>query len=549
MIASLTKEGSVLINRAISGETLTFTRMEYGNGIIAGYDSAATVAEKKELLSSATALVSKKADIGIYSVKTKNDYSNVVGKLIIDSITEVFYGKELGVFAKIGDEEETLVFYSADTESPEKIDKDEIIGQEFKISVEVFTGNAENITINYSPDLYVTEEDFNIHKEQNAGEHTDLLSEIASLKENDIESIRTSLLLTRKFDHVVDSNESLLEWANCKDGSMKSVLVKSGTYTLDGKMINLTNSGTKCVVAEPENKIIVQNYFRGIGATANYDAVIHGLNIELNYDVGDSSVYPFYRGMICYNCTAKGSVSGTSDGGKAYGFYECTCIKCRSSIAADGTGTYGGWSVGFYSCNCNECYSDCRSFAKATGPSGNAVGFYDCICSNCESDSDALNQHSSSQVYSEGFYQCTCSNCIARVSIGGIVTSNELFAVGFINCSNLNNCEAYIICGNQLCYGFKGCSNLNNCIVVRKGFNNPNSYGGLIAFYNCECINNCSYIVDDDYAAFEIDYGYSECMFCSNCISRGSFSYNRWSNSNVFVDNDSCQGNSQEDIK
>lgn len=542
MIASLTKEGSVLINRAISGETLTFTRMEYGNGIIAGYDSAATVAEKKELLSSATALVSKKADIGIYSVKTKNDYSNVVGKLIIDSITEVFYGKELGVFAKIGDEEEILVFYSADTESPEKIDKDEIIGQEFKISVEVFTGNAENITINYSPDLYVTEEDFNNHKEQNAGEHADLLSKIASLKENEIESIRTSLLLTRKFDHVVDSNETLLEWANCKDGSMKSVLVKSGTYTLDGKMINLVNSGTKCVVAEPENKIIVQNYFRGIGATENYNAVIHGLNIELNYDVGDSSVYPFYRGMICYNCTAKGSVSGTSDGGKAYGFYECTCIKCRSEIYADGTGTYGGWSVGFCSCNCNECYADCRSFAKATGPSGNAVGFYDCICSNCTASANALLQHSSGGATSIGFDNCRGSDCIAYVSINGVKTSYEKIAYGFWECENISNCKAFIIGSDQKCYGFRYCKNLNNCIVVKQD-------GYLNAFDNCECLNNCSYIIPEGKVTSTGDYGYADCMFCSNCISRGSLSYQRWGESNTFVDSDSCQVNNDEDIK
>lgn len=542
MIASLTKEGSVLINRAISGETLTFTRMEYGNGIIAGYDSAATVAEKKELLSNATELVSKKADIDIYSVKTKNDYSNVVGKLIIDSITEVFYGKELGVFAKIGDEEETLVFYSVDTESPEKIDKDEIIGQEFKISVEVFTGNAENITINYSPDLYVTEEDFNNHKEQNAGEHADLLSEIASLKNIDILSIKSDLLLTRKFDFVVDSNESLLEWANCKDGSMKSVLVKSGTYTLEGKMINLVNSGTMFVVAEPGNKIIVQNYFRGIGATENYGAVIHGLNVELNYDVGDSSVYLFYRGMICYDCTANGSATGTSDGGKAYGFYSCTCINCRSDINAYGTGTYGGWAVGFYNCTCINCCTNNRSFAQAVGPSGYCCGFYNCICSNCTADADALLKHSSGRANSIGFDNCRGSDCIAYVSINGVETSNEKIAYGFWECENISNCKAFIIGSDQRCYGFRYCKNLNNCIVVKQD-------GYLNAFDNCECLNNCSYIISKGNSKTVMDYGYTNCQFCSNCISRGSLSYQRWGESNTFVDSDSCQVNNDEDSK
>lgn len=543
MIASLTKEGSVLINRAISGETLTFTRMEYGNGIIAGYDSAATLAEKKELLSNATELVSKKADIDIYSVKTKNDYSNVVGKLIIDSITEVFYGKELGVFAKIGDEEEILVFYSADTESPEKIDKDEIIGQEFKISVEVFTGNAENITINYSPDLYVTEEDFNIHKEQNAGEHADLLSEIASLKENDIESIRTSLLLTRKFDHVVDSNESLLEWANCKGGSMKSVLVKSGEYTLDGKMINLTNSGTKYVVAEPRNKIIVQNYSRGIGAIADYRAVIHGLNIELEYTAGDSLVTVFYRGMTCYDCTAVCKNTGTSDGGTAYGFYKCNCINCKSDSWAYGTGTYGGKAYAFYECNCFNCKASSRAYAQATGPSGTAIGFIDCICSMCKAEAYFLSEHENAEALAAGFYRSTCSNCESQIYTNG--SGNNLTGCGFYLCENLNNCKAYTY-QNDTCksvYGFKGCSNIDNCIVIKQN-------GCIVAaFYDCKCCNNCSYIVDEGILRYEGEYGYSSCSFCSNCISKGSYSYNRWSESNVCVDNDSCQANSSEDSK
>ena len=153
--------------------------------------------------------------------------------------------------------------------------------------------------------------------------------------------ISAALSHIKQYDFVVDSNETLLAWANCTDGSMKSVLVKSGEYTLDGKMINLVNAGTKFVFAEDGNKITVSNYIRGIGATLDYGAVIIGLNVEVIN--GDRSCHTFYRGMICYNCTGTGT---------GYGFSVCTCSNCTGT----GTGTGTGAGYGFYICkHCSSC--------------------------------------------------------------------------------------------------------------------------------------------------------------------------------------------------
>ena len=109
------------------------------------------------------------------------------------------------------------------------------------------------------------------------------ITDLEASVDEKIESIDISAALShiKQYDFVVDSNETLLAWANCTDGSMKSVLVKSGEYTLDGKMINLVNAGTKFVFAEDGNKITVSNYIRGIGATLDYGAVIIGLNVEV----------------------------------------------------------------------------------------------------------------------------------------------------------------------------------------------------------------------------------------------------------------------------
>ena len=159
----------------------------------------------------------------------------------------------------------------------------------------------------------------------------------------------------KSYDFVVDSNETFLEWANCKDGSMKSVLVKAGEYTLDGKMINLVDAGTKFVFAENGNKIKVSNYMCGIGATEDYGAIVVGLNVEVYY-TGTNVLYAFYRGMTCYNCTGTGDNDGNND---CYGFYNCTCSNCTGS----GSGAGYGSGYGFY--NCSYC-SSCRAGKTAS---------------------------------------------------------------------------------------------------------------------------------------------------------------------------------------
>ena len=189
--------------------------------------------------------------------------------------------------------------------------------------------------------------------------------------------ISAALSHIKQYDFVVDSNETLLAWANCTDGSMKSVLVKSGEYTLDGKMINLSNAGTKFVFAEDGNKITVSNYLRGIGATENYGAVIVGLNVEVSYE-GSKECCAFYRGMICYNCTGTGYVDGKGDD-KGYGFFNCSCSNCTGTVTAT------RYSYGFFSCTC----SNCTGTGTTTG-NGGGYGFFNCKhCSSCRNGDTA----------------------------------------------------------------------------------------------------------------------------------------------------------------
>ena len=218
----------------------------------------------------------------------------------------------------------------------------------------------------------------------------------ATTRQNADTALQSALALRKSYDFVVDSNETLLEWANCKDGSMKSVLVKSGEYTLDGKMINLVNAGTKFVFAENGNKIKVSNYMCGIGATEDYGAIVVGLNVEVSY-TGTNILYAFYRGMTCYNCTGTGDNDGNSEG---YGFYGCTCRNCTGT----GTSISSSKGYGFYGCTCSNCTGIGR-----TGRGGSCYGFYNCTCSNCTGSGSSAGYGSG-----YGFYSCSyCSSCRA----------------------------------------------------------------------------------------------------------------------------------------
>ena len=248
-----------------------------------------------------------------------------------------------------------------------------------------------------------------------------IVSEItneATTRQNADTALQSALALRKSYDFVVDSNETLIEWANCKDGSMKSVLVKSGEYTLDGKMINLVNAGTKFVFAENGNKIKVSNYMCGIGATEDYGAIVVGLNVEVSY-TGTNVLYAFYRGMTCYNCTGTGDNDGNSEG---YGFYGCTCSNCTGT----GTSISSSKGYGFYGCTCSNCTGTGRS-----GRGGSCYGFYNCTCSNCTG--------SGGGAYNDcyGFYGCTCSNCIGSGSGAGYGSG-----YGFYSCSYCSSCRA-----------------------------------------------------------------------------------------------------------
>ena len=375
--AGITKKGVELLAEASDGKVFKFTRMEYGDGFHEGLknivsdadtiekwkkglvetlETAETKKEVKELFLDVVGLVSKRADIGIYSTSTESNITTVVGKLLHSSIIQNFNARELGVFAKVDEGEEKLFAYfsavdflSGDiNDTSDFISASELQGQDHRVSVELATGHATDFVIEYNPDVFVTKQELD--------------SEVKKIVDKEIGDIDFSNII--QFDHVVDSNESFLEWANCSDMSMKTVLIKSGTWALSDKMINCLKTGTKYIFGLPGAKLRF-NYQKGIGVgeASAEKFVIENVDVEINNTSDSYDGYAIYYGGKAKNCNFKvvstlrnsygiigcsaddctaSGISRATDG-QGYGFYDCNyCVRCRAGSDSSTTAAWGG---------------------------------------------------------------------------------------------------------------------------------------------------------------------------------------------------------------
>ena len=198
-IAGITEKGIGLLDEAVAGKKLTFTRMEYGDGILPGLSDIvadeATIASYRaviatypnkteleklnllktddvenalsELTGKVTALVNKCGDIGLTAISNETNYIKLRGKLLPETVAKDFKARELGVFAKLEEGEEVLFAYfsAVDYLTGEEYDTSDYIivsaieGQEHNVVVNVATDKASNIAIEYSLDIYTTKKD------------------------------------------------------------------------------------------------------------------------------------------------------------------------------------------------------------------------------------------------------------------------------------------------------------------------------------------------------------------------------------------------------
>ena len=141
-------------------------------------------------------------------------------------------------------------------------------------------------------------------------------------------------LLQYQYTYIIDSNTKLTNWANNIGGNnYTSVLIKSGSWSTN-TAINLTQTGTKVVIGEPNsilninaNNSTIDGAFGYEENPTSFDYYMRNVTVITR---GNSSGHSFSHCSNLYNCVANSRVGRT-------GFYYCNFLR---DCSADGDYAY-----------------------------------------------------------------------------------------------------------------------------------------------------------------------------------------------------------------
>lgn len=154
-----TASGRRMMQEAVAGKVLTFTKIQLGDGRLTG-----------QAIGALTALINPIKNINISSITAKEQYANVQGSFDNGQLSQGFYWREIGIFAKVGTEgTEALYAYGNAYELAEYIPAggSEIV--EKMVSIPIFVSNASQVTALIDGSLiYVSVTDFTSHQQEKA---------------------------------------------------------------------------------------------------------------------------------------------------------------------------------------------------------------------------------------------------------------------------------------------------------------------------------------------------------------------------------------------
>lgn len=260
------------------------------------------------------------------------------------------------------------------------------------------------------------------------------------------------------YDHIVHDNASLLEWANCTDGSMKKVLVKSGTYNMT-KGVNLSNAGTGYVLAEQGAKI--ESHVPIAFTASSGKTTIHNLKVVCSPNEDNMCAFSANNteNLILYDCAASYSTYTSI----AYGnlFVLCTCYNCHYSFISVSTNSSIAMNV-FYQCKCYNC--TCKQTIEANSKLGILFDEYSrfymyCHCVSCTAELETLRNLQTSSHYFACYDACNeCVGCSATINIKSLSLTVPSKHYGFRNCTHLTSCEEVHTTGYSNLIGLRACS-------------------------------------------------------------------------------------------
>lgn len=162
MVPKLTASGKNLLLRALAGETITFTKIQLGNG------TAQDPAEAKGLANPIITVELSKIVVGTEYVTLTAQFSN-------SSITSGFHITEAGFFATDPDDSTKEILYALGNEDESSADYVPDKGNrilEMQFDALIFIGDAENVSAAISSSLvYASKDEFDGHTNDKTNPH------------------------------------------------------------------------------------------------------------------------------------------------------------------------------------------------------------------------------------------------------------------------------------------------------------------------------------------------------------------------------------------
>ena len=163
MVPKLTASGKNLLLRALAGETITFTKIQLGNG---------TAQDPAEVAGLANPIIT----VELSKIVVGTEYVTLTAQFSNSSITSGFHITEAGFFAKDPDDSTKEILYALGNEDESSADYVPDKGNrilEMQFDALIFIGDAENVSAAISSSLvYASKEDFDKHTADKNNPHS-----------------------------------------------------------------------------------------------------------------------------------------------------------------------------------------------------------------------------------------------------------------------------------------------------------------------------------------------------------------------------------------
>ena len=246
------------------------------------------------------------------------------------------------------------------------------------------------------------------------------------------------------YDHIVHDGDSLLEWANCTDGSMKKVLIKSGTYNIT-KSVDFSQAGTGYVLAE--NGAVINSHVPIAFTASSGKTVAYSLNVVCDGAANGDNTCAFSasnpENLILYDCSA--TYRTYTEIVNRDLFVSCTCYNC--SYAFQNLPANSSISVRvFYQCRCYNC--KCLQTIEANSSTGisfyNESYFYkECHCASCDAELTTSRNIKAATNTFACYYNCydRCVGCLSKINVSSKALTVYSTLYGFLRCQYMSSCK------------------------------------------------------------------------------------------------------------